>query len=263
MNSTPSAACSPAQRKQLYYSVESEALLGHGDAQLAAQAELAVQGFSDPTAPSWVFGDLAGSQCDLALVRLYGGDVEGAAAAIRPVLDLPSSHRNNGIVVSAQRFRRALTSDQVRTAIAARELREEIEMFPVTRSSQRLDLRELAIDDVDAVFAIYGSTEATGYLLFEPRTRDQVGDIVARSMASATENPRTDYSLAAVERDMGHVIGFGRLALDPHQQRAATFGFALRPDAWGVGYGLETVRLLLGLGFEELALHRIWGARSP
>ncbi|MFJ4836320.1 GNAT family N-acetyltransferase [Streptomyces sp. NPDC088747] len=136
-------------------------------------------------------------------------------------------------------------------------------MHPVKRSSQRLDLRELAIDDVDAVFAIYGSREATEHLSFEPRTRDQVGHIVARSVASATENPRPEYALAVVERDTGHVIGFGRLALDPHQQRAATFGFALRPDTWGIGYGLETVRLLLGLGFEELALHRIWGARSP
>lgn len=136
-------------------------------------------------------------------------------------------------------------------------------MYPVERSSQRLSLRELTIDDVDAVFAIYGSSEATEHLSFEPRTRDQVGHIVARSVASATDNPRTEYALAVVERDTGHVIGFGRLALDPHQQRAATFGFALRPDTWGVGYGLETVRLLLGLGFEELALHRIWGARSP
>lgn len=136
-------------------------------------------------------------------------------------------------------------------------------MYPVERSSQRLSLRELTIDDVDAVFAIYGSTEATEHLSFEPRTRDQVGHIVARSVASSTANPRTEYALAVVERDTGHVIGFGRLALDPHQQRAATFGFALRPDTWGIGYGLETVRLLLGLGFEDLALHRIWGARSP
>lgn len=33
--------------------------------------------------------------------------------------------------------------------------------------------------------------------------------------------------------------------------------------AWGVGYGTETVRALLGLGFEELGLHRVWAARSP
>ncbi|WP_367048768.1 GNAT family protein [Streptomyces sp. Je 1-332] len=64
-------------------------------------------------------------------------------------------------------------------------------------------------------------------------------------------------------RGRGGLIGFARLALDPHQQQGATIGFALRPDAWGVGYGVETVRLLLEVGFDELGLHRIWGARSP
>ncbi|WP_075662491.1 GNAT family N-acetyltransferase [Streptomyces acidiscabies] len=136
-------------------------------------------------------------------------------------------------------------------------------MYPVLRSSQRLQLRELVLDDVDAVFAIYGDREATEHLSFEPRTREQVGQIVARSIASATEEPRSEYALAVVEKETDGVIGFGRIAMDPHQQRAATFGFALRPDAWGVGYGVETVRLLLGLGFEEIGLHRIWGARSP
>jgi RimJ/RimL family protein N-acetyltransferase len=136
-------------------------------------------------------------------------------------------------------------------------------MYPVKHSSPRLELRELAIEDVDAVFAIYGSPEATEHLSFEPRTREQVSQIVARSIASATAEPRSEYALAVVERDTHDVIGFGRVALDPHQQRGATFGFALRPDAWGVGYGVEAVRLLLGLGFEDLRLHRVWGARSP
>lgn len=38
-----------APEKQLYYSVEAEVLLGHGDAQLAAQAEQAVMGSATPT----------------------------------------------------------------------------------------------------------------------------------------------------------------------------------------------------------------------
>lgn len=136
-------------------------------------------------------------------------------------------------------------------------------MYPVKRSSQRLVLREVTVEDVDAVFAIYGSQEATEHLSFEPRTRAQVAEIVARSVASAAAEPRTEYALIVVERATEDPIGFGRVALDPHQQRGATFGFALRPDAWGVGYGLETVKLLLGFGFDELGLHRIWGARSP
>ncbi|MFC5218838.1 hypothetical protein [Streptomyces coerulescens] len=122
-----------APEKQLYYSVEAEALLGHGDERLAAQAEQAVQGFSDPRSPNWAFGDLAGSQCDLALIRLFGGDVDGAAEAIRPVLDLPVTHRNNGIVVSALRVRQALMSSSARTALVGQDLRAEIEAFPASR----------------------------------------------------------------------------------------------------------------------------------
>ncbi|MFJ3246658.1 GNAT family N-acetyltransferase [Streptomyces sp. NPDC086782] len=133
----------------------------------------------------------------------------------------------------------------------------------VNRSSARLTLRELSIEDVDAVLAIYGSPEATEHLSFEPRTRDQVGQIVARSVAAAAATPRAEFALAVIERDTADLIGFGRLATDPHQQRGATMGFALRPDAWGVGYGVETVRLLLSVGFDDLGLHRIWGARSP
>lgn len=136
-------------------------------------------------------------------------------------------------------------------------------MYPVSRHSQRLGLRELAIGDVDAVLAIYGSREATEHLSFEPRSREDVGHIVARSMAAATASPRSEYALAVVEHETGDLVGFGRLATDPHQQRAATVGFALHPRTWGAGYGLETVHLLLALGFEDLELHRIWGARSP
>ncbi|MFJ8598288.1 hypothetical protein ACIREM_06065 [Streptomyces shenzhenensis] len=47
-----------APEKQLYYAVESEVLLGHGDAQLAAQAEQAVLDLGDPSSPNWAFGDL-------------------------------------------------------------------------------------------------------------------------------------------------------------------------------------------------------------
>lgn len=136
-------------------------------------------------------------------------------------------------------------------------------MYPVSRLSQRLELRELAADDVDAVLGIYGDPKATEHLSFEPRSRAQVQQIVDRSMASAVIQPRHEFVLGATERETGRLIGFGRLAMDPHQPRAATVGFALNPSAWGFGYGTELVELLLGLAFDDLRLHRVWGARSP
>ncbi|MFE7569022.1 GNAT family N-acetyltransferase [Streptomyces sp. NPDC057539] len=136
-------------------------------------------------------------------------------------------------------------------------------MYPLARHDVRLAIRELATDDVDAVLAIYGSPEVTEHLSFAPRSRDEVEGIVARSIASATASPRNEYALALVERDSGELAGFVRLALDPHQQRAATIGGALRSDAWGRGYGREAVRLLLALAFIDLDLHRVWAARAP
>ncbi|WP_409055060.1 hypothetical protein [Streptomyces sp. SYP-A7185] len=122
-----------AIEKQNYYIVESGALLGEGGVEFTTQAELAVHGLSDPTSPNWAFADLAGAQCNLALIRLHSGELEGAAQSIRPVLDLPSTHRNNGIIVSAQRVHSALTNGPLSTGIAARDLREELEQFPARR----------------------------------------------------------------------------------------------------------------------------------
>ncbi|WP_323379465.1 GNAT family N-acetyltransferase [Streptomyces durbertensis] len=70
-------------------------------------------------------------------------------------------------------------------------------------------------------------------------------------MVSATEQPRNGYVLAICRTEDKRMIGVGRLATEP--QRAATIGFALDPAVWGRGYGLETVRALLRLGFDELA----------
>ncbi|GAA3654826.1 GNAT family protein [Streptomyces chitinivorans] len=135
-------------------------------------------------------------------------------------------------------------------------------MEPITYSTSRVVLRELAVDDVEAVHAVYGDPKATEHLSFEPRSREQVEGIVRRSMASAAEEPRTEYALA-VTVPSGELIGFARLAMDPHQPQAATIGFALNPAYWGQGYGTGTVRALMGLAFDRLGLHRLWAARSP
>ncbi|MEU1307849.1 hypothetical protein ABZ419_02980 [Streptomyces cinnamoneus] len=121
------------ESKHLYYTVESEVLLGYGNGRIAALAEEAVERFSDPDAPDWAFGDLAGAQCNLALTRLYSGEVDGAAEAIRPVLDLAPAHRNRGIIVSADRVGTALLRGSARDAVTARDLRAEIEAYSPNR----------------------------------------------------------------------------------------------------------------------------------
>lgn len=121
-------------------------------------------------------------------------------------------------------------------------------------------LRELAESDVAPLHGVYGNEEATRHLSFEPRTTEQVEGIITAAMKSATAEPRTEYAFAVAGKD-GELIGSARLAIGEHE--SGQIGFALRPDHWAQGKGLETVRLLQQLGFQELGLHRTWGARSP
>ncbi|GAA0617467.1 hypothetical protein [Streptomyces crystallinus] len=122
-----------SEAKQLYYTVEAQTLLGLGSPDLAANAENAVRGFSDPGARDWAFGDQAGAQCNLALARLHGGDLDGAAEAIRPVLDLATPLRNHGIVASVTRVAGALGQSAARTGQVAGQLRQEIEAYEPNR----------------------------------------------------------------------------------------------------------------------------------
>jgi RimJ/RimL family protein N-acetyltransferase len=134
---------------------------------------------------------------------------------------------------------------------------------PINIIRTRLSLRELNAADADAIHSIYGNPQVTEHLSFEPRTRDEVAAIVGRWIGDAAAEPRTEYALAVTLPNRRDAVGLARLAIDPHQQRAATIGFALRRDQWGQGLGAETVRALSDLAFGTLGLHRIWAARSP
>ncbi|RKS68123.1 RimJ/RimL family protein N-acetyltransferase [Actinomadura pelletieri DSM 43383] len=138
-------------------------------------------------------------------------------------------------------------------------------MYPVSVTGNGGALREFRVEDVDAVLAVYGDPVVVEHLSFEPRSRDQVAATLSHVIDAARKEPRVEYSLAVVESAVDEVIGFARLAVDAQHpgQSSAQVGFALRADRWGKGLGAETVRLLLRLGFEDLGLHRIWGARSP
>ncbi|MFJ8431983.1 hypothetical protein ACIQ9P_11870 [Kitasatospora sp. NPDC094019] len=121
--------------RQLYYVAEATVHLGEDPALGERQAEAAVAAYRTATEDEWAFGDEAGAQTDLALARLARGEIDGAAEAVRPVLDLPIEQRNFGIISSAQRVYAALPSGGRRVVGAVADLREEIEAFTATPTS--------------------------------------------------------------------------------------------------------------------------------
>jgi hypothetical protein len=95
----------------------------------ARDAETAVDAYRSAPEEEWAYGDEAGAHTNLALTRIANGDLDGAVEEVHAVLDLPTSQRSHGIVVSVQRVHRALTAPSVRLAEPARDMRAEIELF--------------------------------------------------------------------------------------------------------------------------------------
>jgi tetratricopeptide (TPR) repeat protein len=122
--------CTFNQPRTLYYAADALAWLpdkAHDAVDLASRA---VASYSDRSDPAWAFGDEAGSHSDLAIARVAARDVDGAAEALVPVLDLPPEQRINGIVHSVQRVHQAIRRSGL--AADAGELIEQIEDFTIT-----------------------------------------------------------------------------------------------------------------------------------
>jgi RimJ/RimL family protein N-acetyltransferase len=66
-------------------------------------------------------------------------------------------------------------------------------------------------------------------------------------------------TFAAELRAAPGLVGQFNLFFVSEQHRQGEIGFVLHPDQQGRGYGVEGARVMLGLGFEGLGLHRIVG----
>lgn len=126
--------------------------------------------------------------------------------------------------------------------------------------TQRLLLRPFGDDDLDPLYAIQRREDVTRYLYWEPRSREQVVEMLERrkKMTAIAEEGEGLY-LAAVLKEAGILVGDFTLAWRSREHQLGEIGFEMHPDHHGKGYATEGAAVLLRLGFEELGLHRIIG----
>lgn len=135
---------------------------------------------------------------------------------------------------------------------------------PYPMETDRLTIRPFTVDDLDALHAIQSKREVTTYLYWDPRSRDEVVEV----LASRTDRPfeevyRKGLALAVVVRDTNTLIGDVSLTVLSREHAQGEIGFVLDPDQQGRGYGREAATVLLRLGFEDLELHRLIGRCDP
>jgi ribosomal-protein-alanine N-acetyltransferase len=130
--------------------------------------------------------------------------------------------------------------------------------YPVRLEGDRVVLRELVGEDLDATLEIMGDPSVTALVGFPPRTRAEQAELLAVDIARARCEPRPDYFLAVTLRQTGALIGLSRLELAPGGY--GELGCVLRRDRWREGHGTEAAVLLLDLAFGDLGLRRVQAA---
>lgn len=137
----------------------------------------------------------------------------------------------------------------------------EAKLWPLDLEGNMVTLREFRDDDLDAVAAIVGDDRVTRFLSFDTRTLEQAGTMLVGAIQRASAQPRQEFYLAVVPRDIGTVVGFARLELTG--VKAAKLGYAIGYEHQGKGFASDAVSTLVDFGFGTLGLHRITAAIGP
>ena len=128
---------------------------------------------------------------------------------------------------------------------------------------ERITLDLLRDDDLDALHAMQSDPEVCRYLLYEPRSREKVTEVLARDAAATRLAGKDDYIQPAIRDEHGAFVGTMYLTLASVDDRTAEIGWILAPHAQGKGYATEAARLLLELSFGELGMHRVFAELDP
>ncbi|WP_240506943.1 hypothetical protein [Thermoactinospora rubra] len=115
--------------RQLYYAADTHVWLPGQEQEADRMAAEALAAYGEANPQERSFSDEAGARADQALARTVMGDLDGAAEALRPVLDLPIDQRIGGIVASVMRVHAALRTRTYQSAPVARRLQQEIEAY--------------------------------------------------------------------------------------------------------------------------------------
>lgn len=134
--------------------------------------------------------------------------------------------------------------------------------------TDRLILRLMTQDDLDDVLDWMSDPAVTAYQLYDPRSREQVAEHIAK-VEHATRLARNDdfielaITLPSTADDRERVIGCIYFVLKRVDDLTAEIGWALTTAYQSKGYAFEAASAVLDLAFGELGLHRVTAELDP
>ncbi len=133
---------------------------------------------------------------------------------------------------------------------------------PVVLADERVRLREVGLADLDDAWASSSDECFFRYLPVEqPADREAERLWLESVIAEAIGTPRRQYQLGIELVETGSLVGMTRIGVDSERRRSANIGYGVAPAFWNRGIGSEAAALIVG--FERLAMPRIWATHHP
>lgn len=131
--------------------------------------------------------------------------------------------------------------------------------------TERLLIRPFCDDDSEALYNILKEPEMFKYTPDEPwKSIEESREFIKfAKWLYESEHPEFRYFFAAVEKEMGKLIGYcgiGGISYS-HSENEVFYGIA--KEYWGNGYASECGKAMLEYGFIRLGLSKIIGAVHP
>lgn len=133
---------------------------------------------------------------------------------------------------------------------------------PVRLETERLVLREVALDDAEAMQGFAGEPDVVRYMQWGPNTLEHTRAFCERQLLAQRDPDRRDFEFSLCEKDGEGLIGAAGLRVES-EQRGGELGYILCHESWGRGLATEAARALLRFGFGVLGLHRISALVDP
>jgi RimJ/RimL family protein N-acetyltransferase len=135
------------------------------------------------------------------------------------------------------------------------EVREVLTDLPALET-ERLILRKMTLNDVEAVFAYASDPEVSRYTLWEAHRSIEDSRAFLKLTTQKYENGgEPDWGI--VYKGNGCLVGVCGLVNWEAEHARAEIGFVLSREYWGHGFMPEAVRALFRFGFERMNLNRI------
>lgn len=133
----------------------------------------------------------------------------------------------------------------------------------MTCNREIVHLREMEEHDWKAVHRYASQEKVSQFQPWGPNDEEESRTYVKQAIEDAHKEPRSRFVFAVMVKERNGLIGAGEFHISDFTNKVGEIGYVINPDYWGMGFATETAKQLIGFGFEQLNLHRIYATCDP